>query len=344
MTKQSMTLEQAVQFLQAQQARKRDLIVPVKSMGMTLGAGLIVNGKESAEYTIRPRAHEQMALLNNIPMDYYRRCLTVKPALLATQVNTWLSDKEGSDARMVRLIDSDVRAILSSRYRRVDSLFVLSRALEGLKRTKLDFRIESMDVNDERFHLKAIFPTVLGEPKVGDVVSAGVHVWDDEVGRGSYGVAPFSYRLVCKNGATHNIAKKGRHIGRNLDSNEIQQLSQEAVDADDHALGLKIRDLVEHYADQHFFETAIVEPMRKALGETLAKDASEAKGKIEELAKAQGFAENETEAIFAEFLRANDFSRYGLGQAVGFVSQAAETYERACELEELAGSILTGRN
>lgn len=338
--KTSMTLDQAVDFLKEQAKRKRDLIVPVAELGMTDSSQVVLRSRGEL-LNPRPRAHEQISQFTDIPLAYYRRCLASKPALLASQVNAWLSDKnQEADARMVRLIDNDVRAVLSSRYRRVDSLFVLSMALEGLKRTKLNFRIESMDVNDERFHLKAIFPTVIGEPKPGDIVSAGIHVWDDEVGRGSYGVAPFSYRLVCKNGATHNIAKKGRHLGRSLDSDEIQMLSQEAVDADDHALGLKIRDLVEAYADQTFFETTIVGPMRKALGEVLAQDASEAKKKVEELGKAQGFAENETEAILMEFLKEGDLSRYGLGQAVTFVAAQAETYERACELEELGGALL----
>ena len=339
MTKQSMDLTTAVAFLEAQSKLKRDLIVPVKTLTMTADAKLSL--RAAGAYTVRPRAHEQLAILNAIPMDYYRRCLKEKPELLATQVNSWLGDKENSDARMVRMIGDEVRAVLSSRYRRVDSLFVLGKALEGLKRTKLEFRIESMDVNDERLHLKAFFPTILGEPRVGDVSAAGVHIWTDEVGRGSYGVAPFIYRLVCKNGATVNISKhRGRHIGRNLDADEIQELSQEAVDADDHALGLKLRDLVERFATQTYFDTYIVEPMRKAAGEVVAVTPVEATKVVQELGKAQLFAENETNAILAEFLRSNDFTQYGLGNAVTRVAQDVESYERSCELEEVGGSLL----
>ena len=342
MTKQSLSLDEAVKFLQEQRARKRDYIVPVRELAMGIGNKLV--WKDQAR-TLRPLGHEQLAAFVKIPMDYYRRCLEVHPGVLATQVNSWLGTKrdDQEDARMVRCIDDEVRAVLSSRYRRVDSLFVLSRALEGLKMTGLPFRIESMDATDQKMHMKAVFTDarLARELKPGDVVSAGVHIWDDEVGRGSWGVAPFSWVLACKNGATHNKSShRGRHIGRNLDSENVQEFSQEAIDADDNALGLKIRDLVVRYGNEQFFENNIVGPMREALGDVLAKDASEARKVVEQLGKAQLFAQNEIDATLAEFLRSNDYSRYGLGNAVTFVAQQSETYERSCELEEVGGSLL----
>lgn len=341
--KQGMTIEAAVTYLKDQQARKRDLIVPVRELSLAQVDGEVALRAGGSElFSVRPRAHEHLASFTKIPLEYYRRCLSAHPDMLVQQVNTWIGDKrDESDARMVRALDSEVRAVLSSRYRRVDSLFVLSRALDGLKQTGLDFRVESINATDERMHLKAIFPTLIGEPKVGDVVAAGVHVWDDEVGGGSWGVAPFSYRLICRNGATHKTAcARGRHVGRNLDADDVQHLSQEAVDADDHALGLKIRDLVIRYGTDQFFQTHIVGAMREALGDVVAVGATDAKAVVEQLAKAQGFAQSEVDATLAEFLRAGDFTRYGLAQAVTFASQSVEDYERASALEEVGGELL----
>src|SRR6266511_530731 len=70
------------------------------------------------QYAITDHAHSQLAEHLGIPKKYYDRMRQERPELLAANINTWLAAKP--EKRLVRTLDSQVRAFLSDKYRPLD--------------------------------------------------------------------------------------------------------------------------------------------------------------------------------------------------------------------------------
>ena len=100
---------------------------------------------------------------------------------------------------MVRVLDHNIRAFLSDRYRRLDHLELCSAVLPVIQEMK-GAEITSCDVTDAHLYLKVINRKLKEEVAVGDVVQAGFVISNSEIGLGSLRVEPLVFRLVCKNG------------------------------------------------------------------------------------------------------------------------------------------------
>lgn len=333
------SIVELAQELQNLSAKKKDLVVDTREMRMlSTGTTLFVN---ATDLTINELAHTQIGQRTDIPKKYYQRMLAENPKLLAKNVNTWFDTQP--KRRMVRTIDGVARAFLSDRYRRIDNEQIAEAVLPVLLNSSSDFEIVSSDITDTKMYIQARLPRLEGEVVVGDPVQAGLIITNSEVGLGAIDIKPMIYRLVCTNGmVTGDVIADGRmrrsHLGRQLVSDESGIVFQDDTnEADDKALMLKIRDTIKQLSDPMLFK-ALMDQMRAAASSEKVINPVQA---IEELGKAYSLPQGEQDSILENLIRDQDYSKWGVLNAVTNTANSVSSYDRSVELETMGGSILT---
>lgn len=339
--KQGRTLQELGQELTRQREARKDFISDTRSLAMDSsalgGRFLIALGDDTQEYTIGETAHQQIAARLQIPYRYYQKMQREYPTLLDENVNGWF--RQSPERRMIRVLDGNVRAFLSDRYRRLDNLELCAAVLPVIQEMK-DAAIMSCEVTESHLYLKVVNKKLKAEVGVGDVVQAGFVVSNSEVGLGSLKVEPLIYRLVCKNGLiVKDFAQKKYHVGRQVaaeDDAAYELYSDETLAQDDKAFFMKVQDTVRCAVDAAKFHLT-VDKMRDAMEIPLADNPVQA---VEELADRFLLTQNERGDVLRQLFMGGDNSRYGLINAVTAASKLADSYERATELERIGGELL----
>lgn len=295
---------------------------------------------------ITQHTHGQISQRLGIPKKYYDRLATTQPDLLVDNVQT-LFERE-PERRMVRTLDGNARAFLSDRYRRIDNEQIFQAAGEALVESGAQVEAVSTDATDQKLYLQVKFPRLEGEVKKGDPVQGGLIITNSEIGSGALEVRPLIYRLVCLNGMVRpvdveNGSVRRNHIGRRVEAGEDFTIySDETLKADDHALMLKIRDSIRNLSDPQLFFKLMEEMRAAAEGKVIERPVLA----VEELAKVITLRDREKELVLENLLRGDtglgtDLSKWGLLNAVTRVANENEDYDRAVELQEAGGKILT---
>lgn len=331
--------------LTRQQAAKIDYIAPQNSLRMQLTETPTGNlpqlyvpqtNADPVVHGVRPYAHGQFAQRLGVPKNYYDRMMREAPELLVSNVNHWLAN-ETRERRMVRTLDGNVRAFLSDRYQRIENFEIAEIALPVLG-DQPDMRIASCEITETRLYIKAIFPRIQGEVRVGDIVQAGVMIRNSEVGAGAVDVTPFCERLVCTNGMVMNDGRlRGFHIGRRADEREEAYiLADDTRRADDRAILLKVRDYINAAANDAVFAKRI-EKFRETTTRELTGDPAKA---IEVLAQKANLNEDERGSVLLHLIRGGDVSQWGVANAVTRAAADVASYDRATELETIGGQVI----
>jgi len=246
--KQGQTLSALGKELQRQRNARKDFVADTRSLQMTTSGSqsvlIVAMGNDRQKFAVNELAHQQIASRLNIPYRYYQKMQTEQPTLLDNNVNTWFNHTP--ERRMVRVLDGNVRAFLSDRYRRLDHLELCAAILPVINEMK-GASIESCEVTDTHLYLKIINKRLKAEVAVGDVVQAVFVVSNSEVGVGSLKVEPLVYRLVCKNGLIcKDFAQKKYHVGRQVaGGDEAYEIYSDATLAqDDKAFFMKVQDML----------------------------------------------------------------------------------------------------
>ena len=340
--KQGRTLAELGRELQRQRLNRQDFLADTRSLEMetdSYGSTLQLSlDDKPLSFTVWETAHQQIAVRLNIPFRYYKKMQEEAPALLDQNVNTWFG--KNLERRMIRVLDNNVRAFLSDRYRRLDNLELCAAVLPVINEMKNSV-IESCEVTPTHLYLKVVNRRLKAEVRVGDVVQAGFVVSNSEVGLGSLRVEPLVFRLVCKNGLIcKDFAQKKYHVGRQVntsDDSAYELYSEETLAQDDKTFFLKVQDIVRSAVDEARFMLT-VNKMREATQIPLKHDPVKA---VELLADKFQLTENERGDILRQLFMGADNSRYGLVNAVTAASKIAKTYERATDLERIGGEILS---
>lgn len=332
------------------QATKKDYIVDTRSMHLNGGNELAFDTREGHDAgPLTDYAHNQISQRLNIPRKYYDRMREERPALLDTNVNTWFHT--APEQRMVRMLEGNVRAFLSNRYRRLDNYDLMEQAvLPEFARfgDRLVFHVAAL--TDTRLYIRAILPelaqpvdivpgnhTFLGGEGGSDVVQAGVQIRNSEVGAGKLDISPFIWRLRCLNGLV--VADRGvskYHVGRAEDEETFAIYADDTRAADDRAYFLKARDAVRAALDEVQFDSIVDQLRELATGEQIVNPVKA----TETLAKTNGLMEHEQESILGYLTAGGDLSQWGLVNAVTRAAKDSEGFDRQAELETLGGELV----
>lgn len=294
-------------------------------------------------------AHQQIGEYAEIPREYYNRLKGENKILLRDCINhgfvmaaAQAAARRGMTGRMVRTYKGQMRALLSSRYRRLDNFDLFSAVAPSLM--DLGFNVESCEITDRRMYIKVVSEKVQGEVSVGDVVCYGLVISGSDVGCGSVKVEPMLYRLVCKNGAICSAAIRQAHIGRNVAGDDIEAfLETDTKQVSDAAFWMQIRDVVANYAKKDFFEQEI-QKLREAEGQPIK--LFDLPILVERTAKAVGVTLNErlkdvVVANLASGAHGAGMNKWGLSNAFTFGAQDKTLdYDGATDLERAGGKII----
>lgn len=304
---------------------------PTKSFTLTLG--------DAGQFTISRLGHDQMAAWADVPAKYYNRMLTTQPQLLIDNMHTWFREKKGN--RLVRTIDGRMRAFLSDGYRIIDSYDVAEAVLPVLSDSGAVIR--STNVDDHNMYIKATWPKIRAEVKVGDVVEMGVVIRCNEVGQGKAEVAPYINRLVCMNGAW--IPDSGLaqyHLGpRSGESDNVWEVLRDETKAlTNKALMAKFADVTRAACDETKFQ-GFLERMKESSKDKIAADPGDV---VEVVTEHWALTDGERKGVLANLI--NDttnagFTRWGLGNAVTALANVETDYNRSTALEKIGGEIIT---
>jgi hypothetical protein len=329
------TLPELAAEVERRRRGKLDLLADSRELALRTGGSgsqLRVGGGQTLD--IGELAHEQIADHLEIPRRYYGRLRERHPELLDHSVNALF--REAPSRRLVRALDGRVRAFLSDRYRRLDHEDLCEAVLPVLGAIP-DVAFPSVEVTETHLYLKAVAPRVSGEVRRGDVVQAGVVVTNSEVGLGALVIRPLIFRLVCENGLIVDDPLRRHHVGRHIEAAEGGALyGDETLRADDRAFWLKVRDLVRVAVTESRF-AATLDRLRGAAASAEMSDPSSG---VRELGRRFGFGVGEQSSVLRHLTLGGDLTRYGAINAVTRASQEAPAYDRATELEAVAGSIM----
>lgn len=334
------TIQNLYGELERQREARKDLIADTRSINVNSTNGVsmlsVSTGEDILSYRITDIVHRQIADRLNIPYKYYERMRTDYPELLDKNVNGWLM--QNPERRMLRTLDGKLRAFLSDRYRRLDNLELVDHVLPVIAEMK-GCEIISCDITETHLYLKVINKTMKAEIVPGDVVQAGFVISNSEIGLGALKVEPLVYRLVCKNGMiSKDLAHKKYHTGKQVEDtdNAYELHSDVTLAADDKAYFMKVQDIVSAAVDEAKF-TLNVDKMRTAMNIKTGENPVQT---VEVLGDRYVLNKLERASILRHFIIGNDYSHFGLVNAVTRSSQDAQDYNRATELERIGGTLL----
>lgn len=334
------SIEELYQNLEEQRENRKDIIADTRSLVVNSTDGIttlsVSTGDDILSYSVSDVSHRQIAERLNIPFKYYERMRADYPELLDKNINGWL--QKNPEKRMLRTLDGKLRAFLSDRYRRLDNLELVDHVLPVIAQMK-GCSIESCDITETHLYMKIINKTLKAEIVPGDIVQAGFVISNSEIGLGALKVEPLVYRLVCKNGLIcKELAHKKYHAGRQVEDtdNAYELYSDETLAADDKAYFLKVQDIVSAAVNEAKFNLT-VDKMRSALNVPTGEDPVRT---VEVLGDKYVLNKMERASILRHFIMGNDFTAFGLVNAVTRSSQDVPDYNRATDLERLGGTLL----
>lgn len=295
---------------------------------------------EHKQHNITDYCHSQISWKTSIPMKYYRKMKDEKPDLLATNINAWLPSKE---KRLVRILDNEVRALLSDRYRIIDNFDVAFMALEEFKniaeKHNLNINVKRSDLTDTHMYIKVTSPDLVDEiiaekeRKKGDKINGGIIITNSEVGAGCFKVMPFVEVLRCANGLIGDDVLKKIHLGREMGIGEIDW-SDETLRLGDEALWSKMRDMIQATFDPETFHEWI-----DRINGVAQVEIEKPVTAVNNVVKHFKLPESMKEDLLNQFSKESS-TKWGLSMAITRVAQDNNDYENQIEMEKIGNEIL----
>jgi hypothetical protein len=237
---------------------------------------------------------------------------------------------------LVRSVRSQVRGVLSDRFRRLDSRPLLDTFMATCQ------EVGAMPIDghasDLRVAMKALMP-VIYEPIPNECLCLGVEWGNSDYGSARHSVRAFIYRMWCSNGATLEDVLSQVHLGRQL-GDDIE-LSQETYRLDTKTSVSALRDIVRGTLGPAKVESLL--GTIKAAHEAKI-DWKHASGKLQ-----KSLTKGELKAA-QEAFDSNDVvnlpeekTMWRVSNALSWLAGKAESEDRKLELQRLAGQVLDGR-
>lgn len=299
--KEGKTLTELAEELTRQSKAKRDFLASTESLEVnTNNSKTLMQVADKGEFVVKDLAHSQMAEQLDIPKKYYDRIRTEYPALYDRSVNTLLHGK--NQTRLIRVLDGQMRASLSSKYRRLDNDQAAEIVFKGLSEYQ-DIEVKSCEVTEQRLYIKVITPKVNFEVQGFGKICGGMVFKNSEVGCGPLSAEFLIMNEWCQNGA---IRPDGRfrkaHLGGRNELSDLvsaELLADDTKKAVDDAFWLQFRDFVkEMFNPDHFY--TFVENMKNGLDEPIKVTGKKA---VEELQSSFKLTEKEGEGILTHLLQ-----------------------------------------
>lgn len=375
--KRNITLAGLVTELKDQNMQKKDFVVPANLLSMENGL-LVVNNyqnndslskllnevgikSEDSEKLILkclPVLHQNLSEKLDIPSRYYNRLTEITDTtLIDTNVSYWLKQMNGN-VFLRTFIDKDknvglARAILSDRYNVIDNFDVLLSALDAVKQSGLNLKIEDngCDLSESRMYVRFIAPDIEinapdllknyktpkgGDGGVGDGIITGFVITNSELGKGSFSISPRAVILKCKNGMVFKDDAFGKiHLGGKMEQYSTIDWSEETKRKNYELIQAQVKDAVKKFTSEEYLAKKISELNKYA--EQELKYPIET---VKNVSRLLSITEEKEKNILDFFMRGGDFSAMGVSQALTFYAHESPDADEAHEMESVAVEIL----
>ena len=342
------TLTALMMKVQDQAARAADYLAPTNDLQKTTtldGKPQIVieasRGEPTKRFDINDTAFGQIATHAGIDTRTARRLQASYPREFDDLTNA-IWQKEPT-RRMVRThlaadpmgssTDGTVRAFVSDKFKTFDNVNLLEACLPQLIDNPAQFQVVSADVSEKRLYLRLKSLEQLGTgANVGDHMANGIGFGNSEVGAGSVNVYQIFWTLACTNGMQTQNKTRASHITSARDGDDWGLLSDDAKNADNHALELKLRDLVGYYSSREAFDD-ICNQMRMAALDVIDGVATDVTDVVNNLGKVMQLTKKENSDVLnglmatigqSGFEQAKPLSRATLVNAVTAVAHRSD--------------------
>jgi len=335
--------------VQDQAARSADFLAPTNNLQKTtLENGtpqLIIEanrGEPTKHFNINDTAFGQIAthagidartarrLQEHFPVEFdalLNKSWQKFPArrLIRTHLNTTALNTVGEDG--------DVRAWVSDKFKTFDNVNLLQTTLPQLMESDAQWKVMQANLSEKRMYLrlKSLLQTGTGA-NVGDHMANGIGFGNSEVGAGSVSVYQLFWTLACKNGMQTENKNRSSHITSARDGDDWGLLSDDAKNADNHALELKLRDLVGVYSSREAFDE-VLDKMKAAAADVIDGEYTDVTDVVNNLGKVMQLTKKENSDVLnglmatigqSGFEQSNPLSRATLINAVTAVSHRAD--------------------
>jgi len=343
-------LNELVQELERQKQTRKDLVVP--SDALKLGINSFqqdgntdvfmsvpsLEGTVNEKYGLTEFAHRQIATKTGIPQAYYDKMRTDRKELLTENVNSWLPDKE---KRLIRILDGNVRAMLSDRYRIIDNHDVVFMVLEEMKKiqnTGIGVQVDECSLTEQHLYMKITSPDLSGRVfhfrnREDETVRGGIVISNSEVGAGAFRVEPFIEVLVCSNGliGEHKLAKV--HLGKERGIGLVDW-SDKTLEYQDMTLISEVQDLVR----QTFTRELFTEWLNR-INQVASIEVQKPSLAVDNIIRKYDLPKTVKDDLINQFMKESP-TVWGLSMAVTRIAQTQKDYETQIDFERVGSKIL----
>lgn len=347
--KMGKTLVELATEIQRRSEAKKDLVAMTSSVKMDLADKQPVlnlvdkDGGNAFSFGMNAIAHEQVAEYLKIPRAYYDRMRAEAPDLLVANANEWLH--RNPEKRMIRTLDNNVRAFMSSAYRPMENEQLAEAVLPALG--ELNVHVISAEITDRRMYIKAVDKSIAKDVALSDLgtthkrfdtLSPAIVIANSEVGCGALSIETGVWTGGCTNMAIiQQKSMRKYHVGKRHDIGEEMYalLSDQTRRLTDAAVWAQARDVV-----KAAFEKAQFDAYCDKLQGLTAQAIEDPVQIVELTGKRFGLNEGERQSVLKHLIKGADLSRYGLFNAITRTAEDQDSYDRATDLERLGGTIV----
>lgn len=238
-----------------------------------------------------------------------------------------------SDKYLVRSVGTQIRGVLSDRYKRIDSAPVLEAFIE--EASKLGAVPVDAKFMGTHFSLKMMLPHLF-EPVENEVLGIGLAIHNSDYGDGAYWLRMFIMRALCANGMMGEDIMRKIHLGSRLEGDIA--FSRETYELDTRAVVSASRDLIQQSL------TPDVVDHRMQLIAAAASETIDSNERIEAMRKASRLTKEESARLRDLYSSADvemlppGNTAWRLSNALALLAHEA-TDSRSLEMESMAGEI-----
>ena len=305
------TLSAILEKIQTEAARKADYIAPTDALQVQTVEGntnIVLEGNRgmpTMEFATNEVAFQQLASNCDIDVRTARRLRDNEnySAEFDNLINKILVNEPKS--KMLRTFDGDkplVRAIVSDKFKTFDNVDLVEAALPQLMESEADWQIVNGTVTDSRLYMRLKSQNQVAEPAIGDAMANGIMLRNSEVGMGSVEVMQMVWTLWCLNGCSSEKKTRHTHVTSARGTEDWSLLTSEAKDADNHALQLKLRDVVAGYTSRESFDHA-VELFRSAHNDVVENGLANPAAVVDSVVKVLSLPKKSTGDIMAGLMQ-----------------------------------------
>lgn len=308
----------------------------VKAKAITFAPDFPVNfsiPNGPSPYTLHRHALTQAADIAGMPMSFVDKLTSINdPELLAHNFNRLFGRLDSR--HLVRSVEHHTRAIVSDKFRRIDSRPTVEKLLGAFMEVGLQpYEGRFLETKVE---IQAIVPK-LYSPFPGELCAFGLSYRNSDYGDGSFQIRAFILRPACANGLVVENVLREVHIGKRL-SDDIQYADETYI-ADSNAMALAARDSVRNALSPEKIDTQL--RRLKAAHETKVDP-----NKAPDALRRRGLSKTESESVMGHFNSPDVVSLppnpsvLRMSNAVSWLANKTNDQRRKQELQDIAGNWL----